>query len=170
MKAFTFSLIFCMLILGNPVKPQNSKLPGVDLYTLDGVKISASDLNNTDTLLVLIFWKSNNRQSFNQLLEINEEYQEWLKATNVKVVGICTDLNGTRCDIKPLVYAHNIDFEVYIDKNNDFKRAMNIPDIPYLIMVDNHSENIKFMGYYPDIAEFINNKIDLQLAAIPVGK
>jgi len=170
MKALTFSLILCLFILGNPATSQNSKLPGVDLYTLEGVRISAADLDNTDSQLVLVFWKSSNRQSFNQLLEINEEYQEWLKVKNVKVVGICTDLNGTMCDIKPMVYANNIEFEVYIDKNNDFKRAMNIPDIPYLIIVDNNSENIKLLGYNPDISELLDNKVDLQLAEVPVGK
>jgi hypothetical protein len=104
------------------------------------------------------------------LLKINEEYPDWSEGKNVRVIGICTDLNGNMTGVKPLVYAHDISFEIYIDKNNDFKRAMNIPDLPYLIMIDGKTEVARSMGYCPDIAGFVNGGMDLQLAEVPGGK
>ena len=57
-----------------------------------------------------------------------------LKDKNVRVIGICLDVSGNMSNIKPFVYGNNIDMDVYIDKNGEFKRAMNIPDVPYNII------------------------------------
>jgi cytochrome c biogenesis protein CcmG, thiol:disulfide interchange protein DsbE len=171
MKTSATFLIFCAVLMGNAVKSQICELQNVDLYNLDGVRISASDLASSNAPLVMVFWNSNDMKSFDQLLMVNEEYQDRLEGRNIKVVGICTDLNGTLQQVKPLVYANNISFEIYIDKNNDFKRAMNVSGSPYVILVDgNTNGDSRQIGYCINVEEFINGKIGFPLAVIPANE
>lgn len=171
MKTSAAILIFCIISMGYQVKSQNSDFPNVDLYTLEGIRISASEICDASSQLVMVFWNNNDRHSLDQLLLVNETYQDYLKAKNIKVIGICTDLNGAIQQVKPLVYANNIDFDVYIDKNNDFKRAMNVTGSPYIILIGNNkNEDSRLIGYCSNIEELINEKFDLPLAVIHATK
>ena len=67
---------------------------------------------------------------------LNEVYEEYLKDDNVKVVGICLDGIGRIDHVKPFVYGNDLDIEVYVDKNGDFKRAMHVTDTPFTILLN----------------------------------
>jgi cytochrome c biogenesis protein CcmG, thiol:disulfide interchange protein DsbE len=54
----------------------------------------------------------------------------------VKMVAICVDCNGNWTQVKPIVNGNNWDFETYIDVNGDFKRAMNVGDVPCSMLFD----------------------------------
>ncbi len=53
-------------------------------------------------------------------------YQE----KGVKFVAICVDCTGRIDHVKPIVYGQNIEMEVYVDRNGDLKRAMNVSYTP----------------------------------------
>jgi peroxiredoxin len=169
MKTLEFLLIFGFVSIGTLVKSQNDRLPNVDIYTLDGTRISASDIDSNIKPMVVFFWKTNDTKSIEQLSEMNEA--STLNGGNVKIVGICTDTPGTMQSVKPFVYANNINFEIYIDKNNDLKRAMNVPETPatFLFGKDNNSYSM-YMGNSDDVAQFITGNADQRLAKVTVRK
>ncbi len=171
MKTSAAFLITCAIMMGNPVGAQYNGLPETDLYDLDGARINASELSGEDATLIMIFWNSNDKKSFEQLLDVSEQYQELLKAENIKVLGICTDVNGNIQQVKPVVLANNIDFEVYVDKNNDFKRAMNVSGSPYLILVaGNQAHEHRYAGNSFNIEDYFGQDQDSHLAVNPDGQ
>lgn len=160
MKTFRFFLVFVLVSAGLTVISQNSILPDVDVYTLEESRISARDISMNNQTVVLVFWNSDGRESLDQVRMVNEESVTELKRENVKIVGICTDCAGTMGKIRPFVYGNCLDFEVYIDKNNDLKRAMNVPYVPYTIIIDPVMDVYRYFGFIADLDEFITNAID----------
>jgi hypothetical protein len=167
MKNFRFFLIFCLISVGYLVISQNHILPAVDIFSLDGLRVSAKDIVNIDQPFIIVFWKRYDKISLEQISMINEEYDNSLKDKNVKVIGICMDASGNMASIKPFVFGNNIGFEMYIDKNGDLKRAMNVPDFPYTIIFD-RTNNIcyKQIGYFDPVVELLENSIVNSLATI----
>ena len=167
MKALKLLLICILLTTGNLVKSQNRTLPDVDIYTLDGKRVSASDICKNNEPVILFFWKTTDIKSLDQLYMINEEYENQLKWKNVKIIGICTDCPGTAQSIKPFVYGNDISLDIYVDQNNDLKRAMNVNETPYTILIDRRKNNYSMItGYCSNIVELINDKFDQRFATV----
>jgi hypothetical protein len=161
MKTLEILLIIGFASLTNLVKSQDGILPDVNVYNLDGKSISASQIGSTDETVVIYFWKYNNGKSLDQLLMLNEKYEDQSTVKNLRIVGICTDAAGAAENIKPLVYGNNISFEIYVDRNNDLKRAMNVPEVPFTAIYEKGSNNSTlYTGYCPNILDMINDKID----------
>lgn len=145
---------------------QNSILPDVEVYNLDGSRQSASNFELNEQVIVIFFWNVDDRNSLEQASTLNEEYESTLKGKDVRIVSICTNQSGTMPGIRPLVSGLGIDFEVYIDRNNELKRAMNIPDIPYTMIIKKSDDVYRHMGNYGNLAVLIANMNDNRLAKI----
>lgn len=167
MKTKRALLTMFIIALANLIYSQNNVLPSIELDALDGSKITADEITNEGKPLVMIFWKSNERESCEQLLTLNEIYQDFIQYQDVKVIAICIDCVGITQHIKPFVYGHNLDIEVYIDKNGDFKRSMNILYSPSTILFDHQMNiNCQFAGYCANVEDLLCPKIEQCLANI----
>ncbi len=124
---------------------QKSGLPNVDVYTLEGRSISAEIINNDGKPLLVVFWKTNDKDCLEQISMFNEIYNDSLKTKGVKFVAICVNCTGNLYHIKPFVYGHDFNFEVYVDKNGDLKRAMAVPELPFTILFD---QNMKVFSQH----------------------
>lgn len=170
MKTFRFLLIFTLVSAALPVVSQNSILPDIKIYTLEGSAISAGSVGIDDRMMVLVFWNPDDGKSLQQLRMLNDEYGSSIQDEKVKVVGICTNYSGTLQSIRPLVSGIGIGFEIYIDRNNDLKRAMNIPDILYTMIVDPEMDIHRYTGYCNNLLEMIVNQDNTGLANISAKK
>ncbi|MFH1118903.1 MAG: TlpA disulfide reductase family protein [Bacteroidota bacterium] len=164
MKTLRKLEIFVLLAIGFPALSQNCNLPDVAVYTLEGSSVSAQDLTRDDQALVFVFWESDDTESLDQIRQINEEYGD-LKGKNVRVVGLCADCSGNMARIRPLIYGMGIDFEMYIDRNCDLKRAMNVTDFPTTFLIDqNKHVYSQCLGYRGNLDELVSEMITNYLA------
>jgi peroxiredoxin len=167
MKTKKTPLIMLLFAFTNLIFAQMSTLPSIELHSLDETKVTASEISNDGKPLVLIFWKTNERESCEQLIMINEAYKDFMEYQGVKVIAVCIDCVGKTQHIKPFVYGHNLDIEVYIDKNGDFKRSMNILYSPSTILFDHQMNiNCQFAGYCSNVEDLLCTKIEQCLANI----
>ena len=71
------------------------------------------------------------------------------KTLNLEIIAVATDDSRTQKRVKPLVNGKGWTYNILLDTNQDFKRAMSIVNIPYTIVVKNglivHIQN----GYVP---------------------
>ena len=67
-------------------------------------------------------------------------YEEWQEETGVKLVAISIDDARSASRVKPHVDGNGWDYEVYIDQNQDFKRAMNVVNVPHTFVVNGKGE------------------------------
>ena len=80
-------------------------------------------------------------------------------------MAICIDCQGKIQHIKPIVYGYDFDFDVYIDRNGDFKRSMSVTGAPYTILFDNKMNPVcRHTGFCNGDELLICEKIDQCLA------
>ena len=89
----------------------------------------------------------------NELDAISEIYQDWQDETNVEVIAISTDDARTRRRVKPLINGKDWEFKIYVDENQDLKRALNINILPYVIIVKDGKIIHTRTGYTPGSEE-----------------
>lgn len=134
MKRLALSLI--VLLPAIWMTAQVSDIPSADLRDLDGNIISSSQLIQPGTSTLLIFWRSGSGKCCDNLDRLQEAWEETLKQNGVRLVAICVDCSGNWTQVKPIVNGNNWDFDTYIDVNGDFKRAMNVGDVPCTMLFD----------------------------------
>lgn len=151
MKNFLFGL----LLVGFNLNAQ-SNLPNIQLSNLEGKKVSSTaDFSEKDQLYVFSFWATWCTPCISELDEINDLMSEWKKEVAFKLIAISIDDSRTQKRVKPLINGKGWGFDILLDTNQDFKRALGIVNVPYLIVVKNnkivHIQN----GYVP------GNELDL---------
>ena len=75
-----------------------------------------------------------------ELTAINEVYADWQKETGVKLYAVSIDDSRSTSNILPMVNSRGWDFEVLSDANGEFKRAMNVVEIPHMFILNKNKE------------------------------
>ena len=102
-----------------------SQLPNINLKDVNGNNKNLSKLSNNGNPIIISFWATWCIPCINELDDINKEIEKW-KDENVKIIAIATDDSRTKRRVRPMVNGKNWDFEIFLDENQDFKRALNI--------------------------------------------
>lgn len=75
-------------------------------------------------------------------------YQDWVDETGVKIYAISIDQGQNVNKVKPLVDEYGWTYDVLIDANSEFKRALGIQMIPYVLVCDGDGKIVyKHNGY-----------------------
>lgn len=117
-------------------QPPTNTLPAIDVKTLDGQTINTSLFTNNGKPIIISFWATWCKPCVKELTTISEVYEEWQEETGVKLIAISIDDSRTQASVAPLVNAKGWLYEVYIDLNQDFKRAMNVDQVPHTFILD----------------------------------
>lgn len=116
------------------------KIPAVDIKNLDGSKFNTGKLSNNGKPMVIDFWATWCTPCKKELNAIAEVYSEWQKETGVKIVAVSIDDAKSSAKVKPYVDSKGWDYEVLLDENSDFKRAMNVNNVPHVFVVNGAGE------------------------------
>ena len=71
----------------------------------------------------------------------------------MKIIDVSIDQAQNINKVKPLVDNHGWDYDVLLDPNSDFKRALGIQMIPYVLIVDGKGNIVYKHNGYTDGAE-----------------
>lgn len=115
---------------------EKTSIPSVNLKTLDGKPFNTSEISNPGKPIILSFWATWCHPCIKELNAYNENYTDWKGETGVKIFAISIDDSKSINRVAPLVAGKNWDFDVFLDTNSDFKRAMNVINIPHTFLVD----------------------------------
>ncbi|SCY60677.1 TlpA family protein disulfide reductase [Flavobacterium caeni] len=126
------------------------ELPNLKLNSLEGHTLSLkNDFTEQDKIYIFSFWATWCTPCIQELDELNSLQDEWKKDVNFEIVAVSTDDARTQKRVKPLINGKGWEYNVLLDTNQDFKRALSIVNIPYTIVVKNqkivHIQN----GYVP---------------------
>jgi thiol-disulfide isomerase/thioredoxin len=112
------------------------KIPDVTVKNLDNSSFQTGEIENDGKPIIINFWATWCSPCKRELNTIAEEYQDWIDETGVKLVAISIDDARNMHKVKPYIDGQGWEYEVYIDPNADFKRAMNVNNVPHTFLVD----------------------------------
>ena len=118
----------------NPLK--NKKLPSVTIKDMDGKSINTSELSNDGKPVIISFWATWCSPCKRELNAINDEYVDWVDETGVKLVAVSIDNTRSAARVKPYVNGSGWEYDIWMDTNEDFKRAMGVNNVPHTFVID----------------------------------
>ncbi len=142
MRVLLFLFLFTPLTL-----LAQEKLPAVVIKSIAGKELNTAVFQNSDVPLVISFWATWCKPCKKELDAISENYTEWQKETGVKLIAISIDDARSSSKVLPDVKAKGWEYEVYLDENQDFKRAMNVNNVPHTFLVDGNGEIVWSQNY-----------------------
>ncbi len=136
MKNLSLALLLLTAFTFNSFAGDGDKIPATTLKKLDGTKVNSSTFSNNGKPIVISFWASWCKPCIAELDAINENYADWVKETGVKLIAISIDDARSTAKVSPIVKTKGWEYEIYLDENSDFKRAMNVNMPPQTFLID----------------------------------
>ena len=131
----------------------NAQLPNVKLQDINGNTVQTGSINNNGKPVIISFWATWCKPCLRELKAIHEVYPDWQDETGVKMIIVSIDQAQDANKVKPLVDGFGWEYEVLLDPNGDFKRAMNVQNIPHVFILDGKGKIIYNHVGYVDGAE-----------------
>ncbi len=143
-------LTFTMLVL---VGMASAQLPQVVLKDINGKSVRTDTLSNGGKPFIIDFFATWCKPCNRELDAISEVYEDWQEETGVKLFAVSIDQAQNINKVKPLVDSHGWDYDVLLDPNGDFKRALGIQMIPFVLIIDGKGQIVYKHNGYTDGAE-----------------
>ncbi len=140
MKKILLAVSCCVMALTASAQEKKSEIPSVNIKTLDGKTFNTSQLSNDGKPMVIDFWATWCKPCVAELNAISENYAEWKTETGVKIVAISIDDARTMATVAPFVSGKGWTYDVYSDANSDFRRAMNVNNVPHTFLLDGNGK------------------------------
>ncbi len=131
----------------------DAQVPQVVLRSIDGSSVRTDTLGNGGKPFIIDFFATWCKPCNRELSAIAEVYDEWQEETGVKVIAVSIDQAQNINKVKPLVDSHGWPYEVLLDPNGEFKRALGVQMIPYTLIVDGQGQIVYKHNGYTDGAE-----------------
>ncbi len=144
-----FLLVSMFFVLGMA----KAQLPTIVLKDLSGKPVSTDTLSNGGRPFIIDFFATWCKPCNRELDAIAEVYDDWRQETGVRIIAVSIDQAQNINKVKPLVDNHGWDYDVLLDPNGDFKRALGIQMIPYVLIVDGSGQIVYKHNGYTDGAE-----------------
>ena len=142
-----------MLLLWSVMGSAFAQLPSVKLKDIKGKVIDTATLSNDGKPFIISFFASWCKPCNRELKAINEVYADWQDETGVRLVAISIDEAQNAQKVKPMVDAAGWEYQVLLDPNSDFRRAMGVNMIPHVFIVDGNGKIVESRSGYTEGGE-----------------
>ena len=135
-------------------------LPDVKVENQEAKVISTRDLVD-GTPMIISFWSTTCKPCIMELNAINDNLADWLEEVDMKVVAVSVDDARTLSRARAMTQGQGWDdYTCVYDKNQDFKRAMNVSLTPHTFIVDGKGNIVySHSGYTPGSEQELFEKI-----------
>lgn len=136
------SLIFASTFLFNVSFSQEDKgllektVPSVSLKDLKGEVVNTSKISNDGKPIIISFWATWCAPCKKELNTIHDMYIDWVDETGVKLIAVSVDDERTKNRVVPYVDSKSWEYEVLLDPNSEFRRAMGVNNVPHTFVLD----------------------------------
>lgn len=138
----------------------SAQLPNLPLKDINGKAVRTDTLNNGGKPFIITFFATWCKPCNRELKAIQEVYEEWQEETGLRVVAISTDQAQNIHKVKPLVDGYGWEFEILLDPNSDFRRAMGVNMIPHAFVIDGNGKvALSHSGYKEGGEEELYEKV-----------
>lgn len=149
MKKAVFAIIACLLTVAGA----SAQLPSVQLRDINGNTVDTGTLSNDGKPFVISFFATWCKPCNRELKAIHEVYPDWQDETGMRLIAVSIDEGQNVNKVKPLVDGEGWEYQVLLDPNSDFKRALGIQAIPHLLIVDGEGNIVEQHSGYTEGSE-----------------
>lgn len=153
-----------VLFIASMSMAQQKDLPNVQLKDLDGKMVNIADYNSYDKPVIISFWATWCGPCLKELSAIKDVYSDWQKETGVELIAVSIDDAKSVKRVKPLVNGKGWDYKVLLDDNHDLKRAMNVANVPFTVIVYKGKIEYKHTSYTPGVEKELFKKVKALIA------
>ena len=146
-------LLFFALLLLTAGNVAFAQLPSVMLKNLDGKTVDTSKLNNDGKPFIISFFATWCKPCNRELKAIHEHYADWQEETGVKVIAISIDQAQNINKVKPLVDGEEWEYEILLDPNSEFRRALGVQMIPHVFIIGGDGKIVESRSGYTEGGE-----------------
>ena len=130
-----------------------AQLPSVTIKDINGNAVRTDTLSNNGKPFIIDFFATWCKPCNRELKAIHEVYPDWQEETGVKLIAVSVDQAQKINKVKPMVDEYGWEYDILLDPNSDFKRALGIQMIPYVLIVDGNGNIVYKHNGYTDGAE-----------------
>lgn len=130
-----------------------AQLPSIQLKDINGKTVNTAQLNNDGKPFIISFFATWCKPCQRELDAINELIVDWEEETGVKLIAVSIDQGQNIDKVKPLVDSKGWEYEVLLDPNGDFKRALNVSLVPTVFIIDGNGKIADQRSGYTDGSE-----------------
>ena len=135
MKKILFLITFSLFTLLS-----YSQLPNINLKDVNGNTKNLSKFSNNGNPIIISFWATWCKPCKAELNTIAEEYDDWVDETGVKLIAISIDDARSSTRVEPYINAQGWEYMILLDPNGDYKRAMNVNNVPHTFLVNGNGK------------------------------
>ena len=146
-KIFLFAVMLAFAMLAQ------AQLPNVSLQDINGNTVQTGSIKNDGKPVIISFWATWCKPCLRELKAIHEVYPDWQDETGVKMIIVSIDQAQDANRVKPMVDGFGWEYEVWLDPNGDFKRAMNVQNVPHVFVLDGKGKIVYNHAGYVDGGE-----------------
>ena len=150
MKKKILAIALMLMCLGGEALAQ---LPAVTLKDINGKTVRTDTLSNNGKPFIIDFFATWCKPCNRELKAIHEQYAEWQEETGVKVIAISIDQAQNINKVKPLVDSEEWEYEILLDPNSEFRRAMGVQMIPHVFIIGGDGTIVESRSGYTDGGE-----------------
>lgn len=165
---FSLILALCITVLAaSAADTTRVSVPIVKVQNLGGKAIKSNDVIADSGLYVICFWATWCKPCIQELNTYADLVEGWSRDYGVRVIAVSIDDARTVSKVAPYVKGRNWPFDVILDVNADFKRAMNVNNAPHTFLVKNGAVIWQHASYAPGDEEDL--EAQMKLAKGPKG-
>lgn len=150
MKLNPLFTLLALIFWANATPCAAQSLPAVQLKNLAGETISTGDLAVEGHPTLICFWATWCSPCKRELNNYAELYDDWQDETGVNIVAVSIDDQRSIRRVAPYVNSVLWDYDVLLDPNKDFARAMQVVNVPHTFLVNGEGEIVWQHNNYAD--------------------
>lgn len=150
---FTFLFLLTSLVAFAQQPPAKSQFPAVTLRNLEGKTVKTDTLSNAGRPMIISFFATWCKPCNRELTAISEVYADWQRETGVRLIAVSIDEGQNAEKVRPFVDSKGWEFDILLDPNSNFRRAMGVNLIPHVIILDGQGKVVLSRSGYTEGGE-----------------
>lgn len=152
-------LLFLILLISFSTYSQKI-IPNIYVSDFEGDKTKLFDIIDGDKITVISLWATWCVPCIKELDAITEVYDNWKEELDFKLIAVSVDDSRSVRRARALVNGKAWPYEIYLDSNQDFKRALGTSFIPQTLIVKNRKILYQHTGYQPGDEDYLFEKLN----------
>ena len=152
--------LFLFLLLSFNSFSQKS-IPNISLIDFEGKKTKIFEAIEDDKITIISLWATWCFPCIKELDAINEVYDDWIEELEFNFIAVNVDDSRSVKRARALVNGKAWPYKIFLDSNQDFKRALGTSFIPQTLIVKDRKILYQHTGYQPGDEDYLFEKLNI---------